>query len=233
MASLYPIIKEDILKNIKAGVYPEDQMLPPERELTEIYQVSRMTIRRALDELISDGFLIRKSGSGVFIAKTRKTRSLAKASIQSDQEIIDAYGKISVKVIECKTVINHPLANHYLKIEEDEEIYEVKRIQYGGKTPIVYEKLFLPKRYFDSLENVDFKKRMREIVETKIKVEMPVNRSIDVQAISASKKISTYLEVPKNAPILQITIIERDQAYHPLYCGINSFDGTEFKYTTD
>ena len=55
MASLYPFIKEDILKDIQSGVYQEDKMLPPEREFTEKYRVSRMTIRRALDELIQDG----------------------------------------------------------------------------------------------------------------------------------------------------------------------------------
>ena len=59
MASLYPFIKEDILKDIQSGVYQEDKMLPPEREFTEKYRVSRMTIRRALDELIQDGVLIR------------------------------------------------------------------------------------------------------------------------------------------------------------------------------
>ena len=47
MASLYPFIKEDILKDIQSGVYQEDKMLPPEREFTEKYRVSRMTIRRA------------------------------------------------------------------------------------------------------------------------------------------------------------------------------------------
>lgn len=35
MASLYPFIKEDILKDIQSGVYQEDKMLPPEREFTE------------------------------------------------------------------------------------------------------------------------------------------------------------------------------------------------------
>ena len=71
MASLYPFIKEDILKDIQSGVYQEDKMLPPEREFTEKYRVSRMTIRRALDELIQDGVLIRKSGSGVFMLKIK------------------------------------------------------------------------------------------------------------------------------------------------------------------
>lgn len=99
MASLYPFIKEDILKDIQSGVYQEDKMLPPEREFTEKYRVSRMTIRRALDELIQDGVLIRKSGSGVFIAKNKKSRSISKVSIQTDEEIVKTYGKVIIKVV--------------------------------------------------------------------------------------------------------------------------------------
>lgn len=233
MASLYPIIKEDILKNIKTGVYQENKMLPPERELTEKYQVSRMTIRRALDELIQDGVLIRKAGSGVFIAKKKQSRSMSKVSIQTDQDIIDTYGKVSIKVITLKVVNNHPVAMRYLNLEPDEEVYQLKRVQYGGKTPIVYESIFLPKRNFNPLDNIDCKKSMNEIVKETIKKNMAVNRSIEVEAKLASKKLSTYLEVAKNSPILQTVIIERDEQFNPLYCGVNSFDATEFKYTTD
>lgn len=233
MASLYPFIKADILKDIQAGVYQEDKMLPPEREFTEKYQVSRMTIRRALDELIQDGVLIRKSSSGVFIAKRKKARSISKVSIQTDAEIIKAYGPISIKIIAIKTVTNHPLAMRYLDIQESEEVYQLKRIQYGNKTPIVYENIFLPKRYFNEIDKVDCTMPMQKIIKQTIKIAEPVNRTIEVEARLTSKKLSTYLEVAKNSPILQTVIIEKDGENNPLYCGINSFDATEFKYTTD
>lgn len=233
MASLYPIIKEDILKSIQTGIYQEDKMLPPERELTEKYQVSRMTVRRALDELIQDGVLIRKSGSGVFIAKNKKSRSITKVSIQTDQDIVNTYGKVSIKIVSLKTVVNHPIALRYLDINEDEEVYQLKRIQYGGKKPIVYENIFLPKRYFKSFKHIDCTKPMSQIIGETIKVERAVNRTVEVEARLASKKLSTYLEVTKNSPILQTTIIEKDNQNNPLYCGVNSFDATEFKYTTD
>ena len=217
MASLYPFIKEDILKDIQSGVYQEDKMLPPEREFTEKYRVSRMTIRRALDELIQDGVLIRKSGSGVFIAKNKKSRSISKVSIQTDEEIVKTYGKVIIKVVSIKTVVNHPLALRYL----------------DGKTPIVYENIFLPKRYFNSLDKIDCTRSMSQIVHETIKVKEATNRSIEVEARLASKKLATYLEVAKNAPILQTTIIEKNAENNPLYCGVNSFDATEFKYTSE
>lgn len=233
MASLYPLIKEDILKSIQSGIYREDKMLPPERELTEKYQVSRMTIRRALDELIQDGVLIRKPSSGVFIAKKKTSRSITKVSIKTDEEINDKYGKVTIKVISIKTVINHPVALRYLNLLADEEIYQLKRIQYGGKKPIVYENIFLPKRYFKDISNIDCTKSMSKIVSETILVNRAVNRKVEVEARLASKKLATYLEVAKNSAILQTTIIEQDKQHNPLYCGVNSFDATEFKYTSE
>lgn len=233
MASLYPKIKEDILKDIQNGVYVEGKMLPPEREFTDKYQVSRMTIRRALEELIQDGVLIRKSGSGVLIAKNKQSRSMSKVSIQKDEDIIKTYGKVTIKVLSKKTVINHPLAMRYLDIEPDEEVYQLKRVQYGNKTPIVYENIFLPKRYFNSIEDIDCSRSMSEIVKHTIKTSEATNRTIEVEAHLASKKLSTYLEIAKNAPVLQTTVIEKDSQNNPLYCGVDSFDATEFKYITD
>ena len=72
-----------------------------------------------------------------------------------------------------------------------------------------------------------------QIVHETIKVKEATNRSIEVEARLASKKLATYLEVAKNAPILQTTIIEKNAENNPLYCGVNSFDATEFKYTSE
>jgi DNA-binding GntR family transcriptional regulator len=65
MASRYPEIQKDILKKIEENTYQPGELLPTEKEFTEHFQVSRMTVRRAFDELIQDGVLIRRPGSGV------------------------------------------------------------------------------------------------------------------------------------------------------------------------
>ena len=69
MAAKYPEIKKYILEQIDNGKFKEDVMLPSEKEFTELFNVSRMTVRRAFDDLIQDGVLIRKRGSGLFLAK--------------------------------------------------------------------------------------------------------------------------------------------------------------------
>lgn len=55
MAAKYPEIKKYILEQIDNGKFKEDVMLPSEKEFTELFNVSRMTVRRAFDDLIQDG----------------------------------------------------------------------------------------------------------------------------------------------------------------------------------
>ncbi|MCG8514746.1 MAG: GntR family transcriptional regulator [Halanaerobiales bacterium] len=65
--SYYQQIKQKIINKIKENVYRPDDKIPSERELCEIYSVSRTTIRKAIDELQAEGILCRKSGKGTFV----------------------------------------------------------------------------------------------------------------------------------------------------------------------
>lgn len=66
--SVYRKISEDIAKNIKSGKYPAGSMLAPERKLMLEYNTQRTTIRRALELLVKDGLIVKKTGLGTFIA---------------------------------------------------------------------------------------------------------------------------------------------------------------------
>ncbi|WP_199615981.1 GntR family transcriptional regulator [Paenibacillus alkalitolerans] len=66
---LYGIIYDELKKRIENGEYAEEQQLPTEIELAEMYGVSRITSKRALIELEREGLIYRKRGSGSFVKK--------------------------------------------------------------------------------------------------------------------------------------------------------------------
>lgn len=71
MAKKYEKIKEYLLENIQNGTYIPDRPIPPERELAAMLGVNRMTIRRAVEELMYDGYFIRRKGSGTYLTKEK------------------------------------------------------------------------------------------------------------------------------------------------------------------
>ena len=60
-------IQQDLLKKIKSGEYAEGQLIPKESELTDIYQVSRPTVRQAIQFLVNDGYLERRKRRGTIV----------------------------------------------------------------------------------------------------------------------------------------------------------------------
>src|ERR1700694_5765560 len=69
-------IRNQLRKKIAEGVYNVGDALPPERELVEIYQVSRMTIRQAILALVNEGILVRRKGIGTFVASPKTEQAL-------------------------------------------------------------------------------------------------------------------------------------------------------------
>ena len=68
------VFRKQILSEIAIGIYREGERLPGERELSERYQVSRNTVRRALQELEHDGVLLRRAPVGTFVAGDALTK---------------------------------------------------------------------------------------------------------------------------------------------------------------
>ena len=64
---LYQQIENDIKDKIISGEYQAGQMLPSESKFCEMYQVSRVTVRNAISDLVEQGILIRKHGKGTFV----------------------------------------------------------------------------------------------------------------------------------------------------------------------
>jgi GntR family transcriptional regulator len=80
---LYQQLQRALRGAIENGVIGPDDALPPERDLAEMLKVSRITVRKAIDELVEDGLLIRKQGSGTFVSN-RVEKNFAKLTSFSE-----------------------------------------------------------------------------------------------------------------------------------------------------
>lgn len=127
---LYLKVKNDILRKIERGEFEEGKQLPPEKELCRIYNVSQITVRRALTELMQENILVRQQGKGTFIQKTeRHTTSETKIifallPLSANTFFYDAFYGPVWKGMEEEANINHfnlLFSSHspYLKHKKD------------------------------------------------------------------------------------------------------------------
>ncbi len=128
------------------------QMLPSEWELADLYNVSRLTVRRAIDELVRQNWLSRRRGVGTFVS--RPFRATIAASKLSFTEQMKAIGRrpssrvLSVRQIPAPTYIAQKI-----QISEGEALVEISRLRLADDVPILYEIAYLPGKRFPGLEN--------------------------------------------------------------------------------
>jgi GntR family transcriptional regulator len=89
---LYRHIEEDLLAQITEGDLQPGDVVPPERELCERYGVSRITVRRAISELETRGYVRRQQGKGTFVSRTRIQREMGR--LLSFSEEMQAQGHV-------------------------------------------------------------------------------------------------------------------------------------------
>jgi len=82
---LYLRIKQHILGRINCGKWQNNMKIPSEAELGELFDASRMTVNRALRELTTEGRLIRKRGSGTFVAPVKPQSALLEINSIADE----------------------------------------------------------------------------------------------------------------------------------------------------
>ncbi|WP_010094198.1 GntR family transcriptional regulator [Ornithinibacillus scapharcae] len=197
---LHVQLKVELEKKIYNGLYKDK--IPSERELMDEYYVSRSTVRQSINQLVSDGILIKKPGKGTFIALKPINDWLG--SLSSTSEVIERMGmQPGAKLIkaEIKTV-NKELSER-IGINE---IYHFKRVRYANNIPIGIERHYYPIHFGEKLVNYDLNK---EAFYDLLERELGVNPFECEQFIKAGKINKSDAKLLNIEPDSSILIAER------------------------
>ena len=152
MQPAYVRIRDQIKREIDEHVWKVGKRLPSERDLAEVFHVSRMTLRQAISLLVEEGVLERRIGSGTFVSSTRVQEKMRGTT--SFTEIVKSQGKEpSSQLISYRRTIPNEQEVKKLGIQQTENIIRMERIRYADKVPVVYEVASIPERFIK-----DFKK---------------------------------------------------------------------------
>lgn len=135
---VYSQIAYKIELSISKGIYPIGELLPSQRELGELYNVSRITIVKALKLIQSRGLISSRQGKGSTVVKRsfQKNNYINQGfSTQFNNEI----NEIFTKVISCELVSASENISNYLLVMENEEVIKITRVRYIKHIPVCVE----------------------------------------------------------------------------------------------
>ncbi len=192
------ILKERIL----SGELPAGAPLPGEEALAREYEVSRITVRRALAMLETEGLIIRQRGRGTFVAersaKVRPTRFSG-----SIEELIAQVTSTSVRILDYKTIEPPEDVAEKLNLAEGDKVVRIDKVRLIDGYPFSVVVNFLPQETGEKIKPEDLsKKPLLVVLEEKlgIKADEAVQ---SVEATIAGAEIASLLDIRVGAPLLK------------------------------
>ncbi|MGG3469183.1 UTRA domain-containing protein [Neobacillus pocheonensis] len=135
---LYDQLKQIIKDSIFQEVYKQGERLPNETELCEIYGVSRITVRRAIQELTEEGLLDRKQGKGTFVMRNKLARELV--SVDGFTDFHKHLGKNpSKRILVCEEIKATPTISESLHIAQNAPVLRLVRLMFTDDYPFILD----------------------------------------------------------------------------------------------
>lgn len=197
---LYFQIKQILKDKIENGEYKPGEIIPSEGELQEAFNVSRITVRQAINELVVEGYLSRKRGKGTIVIPHRIEEALSSIRSFTDEMISRGF-KPSTSYAKIKVLKASKKVASALKINEGDKVYEIKRIRCADDEPIVIFDTYLKgnldlplddKLYYDSLYKL--LEKTNGII---------VSKAYEyIDATIANKEIADMLDIEVGNPVL-------------------------------
>lgn len=192
---VYYQLKEMIKEKITNGTWQVGQCIASERELTEAYGVSRMTVRQALGELVQEGLLVREKGKGTFVCEPK----VKQEDMMSFSDIIKKAGRSLITKVLDFEVINTPdeLADTF----EVEKIYKINRLRLVDGEAVANEVVYIPCEYCGFVTKEDLEGSLFKLLEEKGYVIESTESAL--AAVIMDEELKTLFNVDKQVPLLR------------------------------
>lgn len=227
---VYHQLEKAIREQIESGRLAVGDPLPPERDIAKINNISLATVRRALQNLVQNGFLHRIQGRGTFVSNTALRRKKVRyyhfvKRFQNDIRETD------IELVQLKRIKGDPHVNRNLKIRASQDVYELRRVLGFGRKRLIYAVSYLPYVLFKGLEK--YKKWYFEkfalyiFLEQKFGVSTMKNRELYGVAL-ADRDMADIFNVENGHPLLSVemqafTHKEKPYEYRLSYCLVDDF----------
>lgn len=225
---LYYRIKQDLLAAMESRELQPGDRLPSERELTERYGVSRMTVRHAIGHLEQEGFVRRVQGKGSFVSPAKLEQTLV--GLTSFTEEMKRRGlEPSTQVISVETVCSERIAAQ-LSLPASEPLYALQRLRLAGGEPMELEQLYLPVHMVPGLPDLDLTGSLYELLLQQYGIRL-TNALQTLEAVLADEPEAEILQVPVGSSLLAITRVAFASTGEVVESSRALYRGDRYKFT--
>jgi len=229
--ALYLQVKNELYQRIQEGIWKANTLIPTEQELISEFDVSRTTIRQAINLLVQDNLLEKKQGRGTFVRSQNLVGHLSK--LKGFTEEARERGQVPrAKVLRSEFKSTFFLEQDILEVSEQEPILLVERVRLADDFPIAIERSCWPKdigellcahnlneaHYYDILEQHNiYLKRAKETI----------------RAINATPDEADYLGIRPGEALLEMTKVSYGMDDRPIEYTKTRYRSDKYQYSVE
>lgn len=233
MTPLYEQLKNLIKKDICTKKYRPGDKLPSEKELEELYQVSRITVRRAVKELCDENILSKKQGKGTFVLGGEFVGRLSVGNVGFHQRMQEAGWTPDAEILE-KSIIELPVPmTNDLHLAKGEKAVYLKRLLYADGRPMAVDICYLPLAHFPGIfEKLEGDFSVFAILEQQYGTAIERFKKI-LRAKKATKDMAHMLGCGVGDPVFEMTKLVFDSGSNPSMISVSYLSGDNSYYVID
>lgn len=211
---LYYQIYDIMFQDITNGKYEIGSLLPSENELMQKYNVSRATVRKAMEILSNEGLIEKRRGLGTCVKNLRPNSSLNRV-VSYTRKKTDNQAIAYKKIIEHKEIKASKEFAEILALQEGESLIQLKRVRYADEKPMYLETNYFEKAWVPKVMEHDFSKEsLRVFLSNYYNISWAYAKQ-EILAVGADEAVSELLSIPIGAPLLCIKRISYDMKNFP------------------
>lgn len=230
---LYYQLKTLLLEEIKSNAYPVDSMIPTEKEISEMFEISRTTVRQAITELVREGWLYRVKSKGTFVAQ-RKIKQDFIRRLESFNEQIERTGRRPGTELLALEVVEMPeRAAEAFGAAPGEKVVYLHRKRSADDEPLVTVETYLPypKCAFLMQHNMAKESMYNVLAEREETRICRVSRILE--AVAANAQDARLLNIRTGKPVHLFHTVGYNQYDQPIEFSIARYRGDRNRFEVD
>lgn len=228
---LYHQLKNVLLSKVRSGEWKLHSQIMSERELCDTYDVSRSTTRRAITDLVHEGWLYTVAGKGTYINDPPLQQALK--SLTSFSEDLNARAiEVTSEVLNAERLEATADIADKLELKVYAPIIHLNRVRYAAGVPMAVQSAYLPEHLCPGLLRFDFSKAsLYKVLRTQFDLILTQGHT-SISAQLATKGQCTLLNLPDPSAVLTTFAVNHLQDGTPIeYCE-SVFHGKLYQLTS-
>ena len=199
---LYIQIKDVWKEQIERNLLKPGDQIPTENELCKLYDVSRITVKQAINSLVNDGYLVRSRGKGTYVKPPKLEQNLAGVT-SFTEDMIRRGLKPGATLLNTEVETAEPDIAARLQLGDGARVIKVQRLRLADGQPMAIETIWLPYHLCPTLLQEDLTTSIYQILKNQYKIVF--NRAVQyLEASKAEKREAKLLQIEPGDSVLEM-----------------------------